>query len=295
MGVPLGEVEKLDAAAANNELGADFFDAPLRLQTESYESFAQLLHSSAGQDGVQRASVADELRRLGMDPEVFYGNAERLRVREHNADDLDPTSGTGRSSAAPTTLAPPKMASLAALLASDGDASQGAAATDMGASDGGFNPPARSSREKEIEEHLARNLRLKSSGGEPCDAAREKEIEEHHIGTDADTACELGMCPSLHVPDGAILIEAPEFEEILLDPDVEEETVGGRTSCETPCGLEGKLQIDSLTDDEDDDDLLKTDPTEASARVADEEDEIEAFTLDPDFDYDKVDNLSRRL
>lgn len=277
MGVPLDALEKLDGAAANNELGTDFFDAPLRLQTESYESFAQLLHSSAGQDGVQRASVADELRRLGMDPEVFYGNAERLRVREHNADDLDPTSGIGKSSAAPTTLAPPKMASLAALLASDGDASQGSAAIDMEASAGGFNPPAR------------------GSCAEPIDAAREKEIEAHHIGTEADTACELGMCPSLHVPDGAILIEAPEFEEILLDPDVEEETVGGRTSCETPCGLEGKLQIDSLTDDEDDDDLLKTDPTEASARVADEEDEIEAFTLDPDFDYDKVDNLSRRL
>lgn len=273
MGLPMDAL----VTAANQQLGAEFIDAPMRLQAESYASFAQRLHSSLRQDGEVQASVEEELRRLQIDPEVFYGNAQRLGVREYSADDLDPTSGAGRSSEQ-MSLAPPTHATLAALLASSyGDSPEEAlAAVELpvergaGESCGSFEPPPR-------------------GGYATTDALRVKEIESYHIGTEADNACRLGMC-GLNMPNSTA-VEEPVCEEIMLD-DAEEETRGGRLSCETPQGLQAKLQIDSLTDDEDEE-VFQTGPAEGS-READGEDQIEAFSLDPDFDYDTVANLSRR-
>jgi len=274
-------------SAANQQLqeqGPEFFDAPLRLQNESYEAFARSLHSQTGQDGSAQLSVADELRSRGIDPEVFYGNAQRLGVREFRADDLDPASGPCTSSAT-MSQSPPTQMSIAALLASDSaDASDSpgrtaemvealaalAAAPDLEEpSRGSFDPPSRGAN---------------SIGEEPISASRQREIESHVIEGEADNALRLGMC-DLNMP-GEDGVEIP-----VIDTE-EEETRGGRLSCETPKGMEAKLQIDSLTDDEDDD-FLQTAPAREPVK-ADEEDEIEAFTLDPDFDYDKVDNLSRR-
>jgi len=275
MGLPLDAL----ATVANDQLNADFFDAPLRLQAETYESFAQRLNVNGGQDGNTQTSVAEELRRLQIDPEIFYANAQRLGVRDYCADDLDPTSGPSGSSM-PASLPPPTPATLAALLASGADPLPELGAAGDGVSEapaasatncaGTFEPPARG---------------LHSTSAEPIDASRQEEIESYHIETDADNR--LRMC-GLHVPAGELV------EEIALDGVEEEQTLGGRLNSETPSGLEAKLQIDSLTDDEDEEDFLTT-SADGPARPADEEDEVEAFSLDPDFDYDKVDNLTRRL
>lgn len=261
MGLPVQAL----AAAANQHLDHEFFSAPLRLQAESYESFAQRLHSSVQQDGVAQASVEEELRRLQIDPEVFYRNAQRLGVREYSSDDLDPTSrSTEQMSLAPS-------ATLAALLASSADEAATAEVTTVGDAgarcDASFDPPQRV---------------VAAPKEDSIDESRVKEIESYRIETEADNACRLGIC-GLNMPDS----EAVE-DEIILD-ETKEMTCGGRLSCGTPQGLQAKLQIDSLTDDEDEE-VLQTD-----AVAADGEDQIEAFTLDPDFDYDTVTNLSRRL
>jgi hypothetical protein len=261
MGLPL------DArTAAANQLDSEWLNAPLTLQTETYESFTQRLNSSLGQDEASQASVAEELRRLQIDPEVFYANAQRLGVREYRADDMDPTIEAGRSPEPASLLpqAPPTFATMASLLAV-GDSDNAIAAVDQ------FMPPTRGPE---------------ANASEPLNASRIQEIESYCIETEADNACRLGMC-GINVPDGEVC------EEILLDGSVQEETRGGRLSCETPRGLEAKLQIDSLTDDEDDE-VFKTSPSDAP-RVADEEDAIEAFALDPDFDYDTVTNLTSRF
>jgi len=277
MGLPM------DARAAippDDQLNAEFFDAAMRLQGESYNSFAQRLNVNSGQDGSTEASVAEELRRLQIDPEIFYRNAERLRVSDYCPEDLDPTGRPSCRSSGLTPLAPPTPATLAALLASDGDSAlevMEAPASSATCSSKTFEPPARGSHSAQAE-HL--------------DALRAKETESYHIETDADNRCRLGNC-GLHVPEDE-RAQDPVCEEIVLDAEEEEQTLGGRMNSKTPCGLEAKLQIDSLTDDEDDE-FFQTTSANAQARAPDEEDEIEAFTLDPDFDYDKVDNLTRRL
>merc|ERR1712136_134826 len=79
------------------------------------------------------------------------------------------------------------------------------------------------------------------------DPLRMREIESHHIETDADGLVRSGaldvLC-RLNVPQDD---KEETFEEISL----EGETRGGRMGRETPRGLGSKLQIDSLTDDED--------------------------------------------
>jgi hypothetical protein len=268
-------VDALAAGLVNQQLDRESFDAPLRLQAESYESFAKLLHSSVGQDGAANASVTEELRRLQIDPEVFYRDARRLGVREYRPDELDP--GVVASNAAPGAFAAsPAHATLATLLANDSESCTGGTVggPECTSALDSFEPPARGPH---------------ATYSEPVNIARAKEIESYHIESEADTACKLGMC-GLNVPESGC-IEETGCEEILLN-DADEETRGGRLSCATPKGLEAKLQIDSLTDDEDDE-VFKT--TQIDSHQADDADEIEAFVLDPDFDYDKVDNLTRRL
>ncbi|CAE7531314.1 unnamed protein product [Symbiodinium sp. CCMP2592] len=71
-------------------------------------------------------------------------------------------------------------------------------------------------------------------------------------------------------------------DEIALESQAE--TCGGRLGHETPEGLSSKLQIDSLTEDGDEtefrEELLNEAPNGG------EEDAVEAFSLDPEFDYD---------
>ncbi|CAE7372488.1 unnamed protein product [Symbiodinium natans] len=71
----------------------------------------------------------------------------------------------------------------------------------------------------------------------------------------------------------------PEYDEIALE--TQAETCGGRLGHETPEGLGSKLQIDSLTEDGDEPDFRKE-----LLKEGEEEDAVEAFSLDPDFDYD---------
>merc|ERR1711879_382476 len=94
----------------------------------------------------------------------------------------------------------------------------------------------------------------------------------------------------LNVPRADDEVEELPCEEL---PDVgKNATRGGRMSHGTPSGLEGRLQVDSLTDDEDDD--FVTRPASPPGDTLGE-DAVEAFGLDPDFDYDNVKNLTRRF
>jgi hypothetical protein len=80
-------------------------------------------------------------------------------------------------------------------------------------------------------------------------------------------------------------------EELSLD----EGTRGGRLGHETPRGMENRLQIDSLTDDEDE--ALEPCSTKEvdGDHNASSDDVVEGFSLDPDFDYDNVSNLTPKV
>mmetsp|Transcript_48646 Transcript_48646/g.98076 ORF Transcript_48646/g.98076 Transcript_48646/m.98076 type:complete len:257 (-) Transcript_48646:120-890(-) len=256
MGLPM-EAARTPPVGAE---GREFLEAPLRLQTESYEAFAAQLH--IGQESADHPSVDEELRRLQIDPEVFYRDARRLGLRRFSSDDFDPTSEQPPAlpqgiAAASSTAVPSGIAALASAPTGVEDGE--------GAMAGGwaFKPPARDLPQADEED----------SGDEPS-------------GPVPVTALAR---PGLNVPDDDDIEDIP-FEEIAPDG----ETRGGRMSHETPRGLSTKLQIDSLTDEDDDEDfrgpvLAEADPGDGG------DDEGEAFSLDPEFDYDKVVNLTRRV
>uniref|UniRef100_A0A7S2FI17 Uncharacterized protein n=1 Tax=Alexandrium andersonii TaxID=327968 RepID=A0A7S2FI17_9DINO len=238
--------------------GSQFLEAPLQLQTESYEAFAANLH--IGQENADRPTVEEELRKLQIDPEVFYRDARRLGVQRFSTDDLDPAceqcSAQPTGAAAVSSTAVPS--GTAPLSAAPGGLEDGEGPM---AGSWAFRPPARDMPAAADED----------SGDEQPEAVPVAAV----------------LRPGLNVPDHDDIEDIP-FEEITLSG----ETKGGRMACETPRGLSAKLQIDSLTDEDDDEDFRG--PVLAKADDGDEEDEVEAFSLDPEFDYDKVDNLSRR-
>mmetsp|Transcript_9318 Transcript_9318/g.16485 ORF Transcript_9318/g.16485 Transcript_9318/m.16485 type:complete len:256 (+) Transcript_9318:43-810(+) len=194
----------------------NFVEAPLRLQAESYEDFARML-PSLSQEQETSASVEEELRRLQIDPEVFYRQQKRLEVSQFSADDLDP-SATSASSAPDDSEEVPKD----------------------------FSPPPRPAAKK------------------------------------------MPAAPSLNIPSIEEVEDLP-FEEITLAG--EGETHGGRLGHATPEGLSARLQVDSLTDDGDEDDFRK----EVLDRNDDGDDVVEAFSLDPDFDYDNTEGLTSKV
>lgn len=264
MGVPLDDVlaQAATAAATAQRAGLtgdrEFFDAPMRLEAESYESFASRLAGARG-GAAAGEGVADELRRLDIDPEIFYRGAQRLPVARYEPDALDPT-------AEPSEPSGPSVASNVVA---------------------GFEPPARSADAAFSDDRVK------------LIAVHDGEVEDlDHIFTDADHAADALLAsgrlkkggPELVLPGAADAVEDMPYEEISLG--ASGETVGGRMSNETPRGLEAKLQIDSLTDDEDEDDLGPA-PRKQDGE-GDEEDVVEAFSMDPDFDYDTV-QCSRRI
>eukprot|EP00927_Polykrikos_kofoidii_P055638 TRINITY_DN49853_c0_g1_i1.p1 TRINITY_DN49853_c0_g1~~TRINITY_DN49853_c0_g1_i1.p1 ORF type:complete len:325 (+),score=90.54 TRINITY_DN49853_c0_g1_i1:92-1066(+) len=224
----------------------ELLGAPLRLQTESYEAFAKRLNLFSSKQ--PELSMEDELRRLDIDPAVFYGNAKPLGLREYVAEDL--------TAVPPGDRRPPEPNS--------GTASAAGAA-------GLFQPPERTA--------CVGDTAPSQTGGKP----RTEEAEPTR------------RCPALNVPNVPQLAELEDmpYEEICLNSGSANETTGGRLGHETPREMEAKLQIDTLTDDEDDGD----DPVFKSTKKtvqADEEDEITTFALDPEFDYDNVANLTSR-
>jgi len=296
MGLPL------DAArsATDRRTGREFIEAPLRLQTESYESFSSRLLQHLGEDAAaERAGVDEELRRLEIDPEVFYRNAKRLGVQKFSPDDLDPTSAPG------ATTTPARAGSVETEVSGGSVGTAGAVPGAQPAEPMGdtlestpsppfFAPPPRG-------EELAAYLTTpeKASDGKAGGGGQGRSqgtADLHHIATDADALHESGVLKltQLNVPDD---IEDLAYEEISLGGDEAGETRGGRLGRETPRGMTAKLQIDTLTDDEDEGCLRPSadPPIGADAAAADSEDEVEAFSLDPDFDYDKVDNLTSRF
>eukprot|EP00931_Biecheleriopsis_adriatica_P116297 TRINITY_DN91961_c0_g1_i1.p1 TRINITY_DN91961_c0_g1~~TRINITY_DN91961_c0_g1_i1.p1 ORF type:complete len:265 (+),score=67.88 TRINITY_DN91961_c0_g1_i1:67-861(+) len=209
-----------------------FLDAPLRLQAESYEGFARFL-PSLSKEFESSESVKEELRRLQIDPEVFYRKHKRLEVSKFSADDLDPGVPSASASSSGQELAG----------AFSPEVVEASASAD-------FAPPPRTlDKSKVIPSKLS----------------------------------------SLNVPCSDEVEDLP-YEEI--DLDAEGETRGGRLGHATPKGLEGRLQVDSLTDDGDEDDTFRE---EILAGGLDGEDAVEAFSLDPDFDYDNVQGLTSRV
>jgi len=227
----LGDAQATRAAEQLANRGPEFMAAPLSLGMETYEGFARLLpHLGGHEEG--RASVEEELRQRGIDPEVFFRNQQRLDVRRFSPDDHDPTSLESEMAEALGIEEP-------------GDSG-----------DRLFVPPAR--------------------GGPGCKALAE-------VLALAEKAEREGKAPpnlGLNVPQG--------IEEIELDEGV----FGGRMSCETPKDLTARLQIDSLTDDGEDDDFRQE---VIAADEGGEDDVIEAFSLDPEFDYDNVPNRASKF
>jgi len=246
-------------------------DAPLRLQTETYEAFSQrfthLVQDTAAEG---RSTVEEELRRLDIDPAVFYRDARRVEMRRLAPDDLDLAIGV----AADGLDAPAGPGAVASAARGDGDHDDDAEGADGWLPGGSklFAPPARK--------------------GLPSAEAFDGEEE-----LPAPPGADRGL-RSLNVPCADEVEDLP-YEE-LVDTSAGE-TRGGRMGHETPRGLEGMLQVDSLTDDGDEDDpfredLLATDDATLVAAAAGdgEGDAVEAFSLDPEFDYDNVDNLTAK-
>lgn len=232
----------------------------MRLPVESYADFAAQLHVGQDTEAEAQLSVTEELRRLQIDPEVFYRGAPRLGVRRFSPDDVDPSA-----SSADTTLSTAAMAQsiefAAAANACVDDGIEGASAGVTERSKG-FAPPNRWA---------------------PFPGAEPEKLPADFEQADEATSLQRHQRLGLNVPQG------DGVEEIALDA----ETHGGRMGHETPRGISAHIQIDSLTDDGDDEDFRAAIVKEGAA--ADEGDEVETFSLDPDFDYDTVTNLSRRV
>ena len=109
-------IDAINAAPAIDAAAAQEFVAPMRLQTESYESFRRLL-PGAVQDEKVREGVAEELRQLGIDPELFYSSSARVGVCDLDPDDLDPTSSVAPPVSAPNPGLTAGIAAAAAAVA----------------------------------------------------------------------------------------------------------------------------------------------------------------------------------
>jgi len=261
-----------------------FMDAPLRLQAESYDAFAQRLQSLGGPStagqlsaaSVRPLAVEEELRRMSIDPEVFYGGARRLSRRSFDPDTSHDDSPDARSDRALDGAGAGLTRACRATPEAGLTIEPPGAGTSSSWLPGGevFAPPKR--------------------GGEgDCELARPA---PGAVGCGV-----LGLNMPRHDDEG--LKDSLPFEE-LVDAG-EGETRGGRLGHETPRGIEGMLQIDSLTDDGGEDDAFRTDllavDDEALLGQAAEGDEagggdvVEAFALDPDFDYDSAVGLASRV
>lgn len=242
-------------------------DAPLRMQTESYEAFSQRL-LNLGQESESQASIESELRRLDIDPTVFYGNARRLGLNRFDADDHDPVA----AASAPKAASAPNAASASLFCAAA--IAQAAEAADDDRVVGGT-----------WAETTDQGARLSPATRQSLMCSEE---EEETLASKA--------APDLNVPRHA---SDEDYEEV-LDAGMGE-TRGGRWGHETPHDLGARLQVDSLTDDGDEDDLFREEVicgADATAEEGEEDgegDAIEAFSLDPDFDYDNVHNLASRV
>lgn len=275
MGLPLDAASAIPPALAPGQ-AAEFMDAPLRLQAESYDSFSRRLLQLGGEPGQgdvpARSGVEEELRRLSIDPEIFYGNARRLSRQRFDPDVDEDDEAAGPPGAAP------------------GFSAAGFAAAFAEATGQGMAPEDdEDKREAEGGTWLP--------GGGVFDPPSRGPAEEEEGPRGATGSGVLGLNMPRH---GGEDDEELPFEE-LVDAG-QGETRGGRMGQVTPRGMEGTLQIDSLTDDGDEDDAFRMEvldadddaAPEANAEAA-EGDAVEAFSLDPEFDYDTVENLTSKV
>lgn len=230
--------------SSSQQLRSEFLEAPWRLQAESYEGFASRL-TSLGQELGSGTNVEEELRQLGIDPELFYRQNKRLQSAEFSSDDLDPSAVPAMSSAGFFAQLPSSEQVLGLEGTAEADVLQD--------QDREFDPPPRG----------------------------------HAKASSAEAVC---MLAGLNIPSIEEVEDMP-FEEITLTG--EGETRGGRLGHATPKDLSARVQFDSLTDDGDEDDDFRKEVLEASP--GDEEDAIEAFSLDPEFDYDNETQLTSKV
>mmetsp|Transcript_26387 Transcript_26387/g.48225 ORF Transcript_26387/g.48225 Transcript_26387/m.48225 type:complete len:241 (-) Transcript_26387:86-808(-) len=239
MGAPVDAA--LTAAPREALLGHALLGSPLTLEAETYESFSRRFQVAA-QD--TQEEVNEELRRLDIDPEVFYRNAQRLRLQQFSPDSMDPVNLPGLS----------RM------------------------EDHGDDNQSLLQRWADLA-----GLHAVELGGDERSASDEAKAHEVEV---ADL--HKRQAPTLHVPEHALI------EEISLDELTGGETFGGRLGHETPRGMDTKLQIDCLTDDEGEDPLFRPLPDSPTGAAAPEGDSVEEFSLDPEFDYDNT-HLSSRV
>lgn len=255
----------VDAAALAPGVCQEQFAAPLRLKTESYAEFRKLL-PSLGSEHEARENILEGLRQSGIDPEVFYQSVSAAAAAATDG----ATAGVRRRGAGPLEVAvydPDDSAPIS------------------------FDPLSRAAAVS-----AARELKGQEDGeqrareGRPCGTEAQ---EAHQMETKADRLTSEWRSVELQPPG------VPEgLEE--LDLDACAETRGGRFGHETPKGMESRLQIDSLTDDEDDPIVCLRGsangrPATKGEEDSDSEDAVGSFTLDPDFDYDNVRNLTRKF
>lgn len=273
MGLPL---EMAHAAGQQHGSGLEFMDAPLRLQVETYEGFSQwLLSLHPDADTHASANVEDDLRKLQIDPAVFYSKAQRVGLRKFTPDDVDALaeaySGSG---AADIGFLGGRDAMAAALALLSGPSPTGVL------SDGRlFAPPPRTA-ECQANDGVLQEER-ESEQEEPGNVAR----AVPRLNAPSQRAEEV----TVRKHQGEDELEDMLYEEV----DFGAETRGGRLGRETPRDLKVKFQVDSLTDDGDEDGFR--DELTMGDAIPAEGDAIEAFSLDPDFDYDNSNNLTSKV
>lgn len=261
MGLAAEEAASMAADQHRQQHDRDLFNAPMRLQNESYADFSRLIfHSAAADLTSSQTSVAEDLRQLGINPEVFYGAAQRLSVSSYSPEALDPTVVASLAGAAGEMALAPEHRDEIPGPEKDGSAAEGFL----------FTPATRWTDSVPPK----RVGKLTSPTG--CE--------------DSDPCCSLNVPENSAPAAGTLNLPDDDIEELPFEEITFNATRGGRLGHETPRGLSAKLQIDSLTDDEGDEDL------EPPPRPQpDNEDAIEAFALDQDFDYEAVTILSRRV
>lgn len=278
-------------------------DAAFGLPTESYQQFMARFRSLQSQ-GTSSASVEDELRARGIDPDIFYGSHGRPGIA------APPEEGDGPAAPAPpmtngtsNTNRDVSAASVATAARAGSGLRSGFLSNGARLSANTYAPPPRELANpddgplgEDIPDDDPRwgDLGWASRTGlgqEDLDALRDSGIL-----TDADEYARFQRrwpgrefpqedCPTINVPD----------DDELPCVELEVGEAAGRMGRETPGDLGGKLQIDNLTDCDSEEDMLRIDdlddedPGPAQDNVVgDGEDAVEAFTLDEDFDYDNI-------
>jgi len=261
LGLPGYQNAALTGEQADAAFGQEFFGAPLTMEAETYESFTERFLGRSHQEA--QAEVNEELRRLQIDPEVFYRNAQRLRLSQYAPDDMDPTALPGRERRGgerplkeeETSSSLPRWADTARALSelTGTGADEALHQKLVEASDA---PAARSAPTLNVPEHgMIEEIALDEIGGETYGGRLGRETPR-------------GLESSLQID--SLTDDEAEFEDFVLGP-----VVKGHQRRAAALAAQRDGAADGAASEE-------------------EGDTVETFSLDPEFDYDNV-NLTSRV